>query len=1178
VRSGYSSSPTVLADALDPAATGEPGPNTAARNLAAALGLSPEAFDDVPNAAMADQGPAADMNVALWEASWGYYFDHLLHPSITDAQAAAIRRHFRDFVRGRGPLPALRIGDQPYGFLPVQAFDQWAPLRGEATEATVADLLKQAKGFWRTAASQSPRIGRTGDPDADLLDVLRFTARSSSFRFRSVTGGVFSSNLDGFQEMLARSEAIGRLLLATLHVENTPLEITHAIMRPLHRRLSIPTVQRDELSETAPLVDNYINQIAGRVRTEGGLGEFKKRSFWFDSAQMQNLANLRLAGIVQVILNLEPPSLLEALLGHAATIEIAKASARLIDKHEVETGIKAANAAKVMPAEAELVTNDVKTIMGMTDAKAPSIAGTKTLGTFLATAQLHQRPETRSLNEFLQALRRLATLPSAELERLLLDTLDTTGTRLDAWVTSFATKRLAQVRADKPQATHVGAFGWVEGLRPDRTPDSLGYIHAPSLAQAATASILRSGHLSHRSSNAELLNLDLSSERVRVALSVLDGTRQGQRLTALLGYRFERNIRERDVKLAKFILPFRKACPLATTVDGEPTEPVEAIAARDVVDGLKLLDRFRANRAALFNEVGVQVPADRNALIEELQRLDGIRDAVSDVLVAEGVYQTVLGNTERAGAALAGIDQQAQPVEPQVVSSPRTGTTYTHRVMVVMQDTTRPQGWGTQDLRARSAPRVNHWVGRALGNPRRIRFAADVLDASGTRLRGVEVRLSDLVLSPLSVLAATARGGSDQTTELEQRVAVAMAAKIDNPDAASLVLHPGRLPSWPARSVGLTELLSMCAALRDVVSGSRPADGRDFAIPNDDADAGVNLANLASRADGAAAEVQAAKDDLDDAIADGTADDLRAAIGRASGVGAIGAVPVTAGDTEEEVDRLKEQAGVARDALETVLERIGHPAPTEPEALVRHHTSRLKAIFGEDFPVLPVFNVHAPSEVAASLAGNKRLTGDDALAPTTWLHRMSHVQAGSGRLWNVLNRSEMAGGGIDATQLHIVQLPHDPDAQWLALPFADGEPVDAEVSIVAHAPQPINAGRGVVGVVVDEWGETVPGRSEITGVSFHYDAPGSRPPQTVLLAVPPSPATKKWSVELVLDTVEAALELTKVRAADPTRIPHVGRFLPALYFAQNAKGTTPTINFSALQDLQDALERAEREE
>ena len=1180
VQSGYHSSPISLEAALDPAATTESEPKSSARNLAAALGLDSAAFDDVPNADMADQGPAGDMNDALWEASWGYYFDHLLHPSVTDAQAADLRSHYRDFVRARGPLPAMRIGDQPYGFLPVQAFAKWSGQPGQSTEATVALLLNNAKGFWVTAASRSPRIGRTNDPDADLLDVLRFTARSSSFRFRSVMGGEIASNLDGFGDVSARSEAIGQLLLATLHVENTPLEITYAVTRSLHRRLSIPTVQRENLSETDRLVDNYITQIAARVRKEGGLDEFHQRSFWFDSNQLDNLSQLRLDDIRQVIVDLKSPPLLEALLGHAATIEIAKASARLLDKHEVATGIKDARATKVIPAEIGLVDTEsqVKSLLQLTEAKARSIAGNKTLGAFLATAQLHQRPETRPLNDFLQALRRLAKLPSAELERLLLDTIDTAGTRLDAWVTSFATKRLSEVRKLHQRESHIGAFGWVENLRPDETPDSLGYVHAPSLPQAATAAVLRSGHLSHRETDSQLLNLDLSSERVRVALKVLDGARQGQRVTALLGYRFERSIRERDIELAKYILPFRVTCPLATSVDGEPGQQIEAVAARDVVDGLKLLERFGTDQAKLLDEVNVTDPTDRAALTEELERLDSVRDAVSDVLVAEGVYQTVLGNTERAGAALASIDQQSQPVEPEFVSTPRTGTTYTHRVMVLMQATDTPPDWTAHDLRARCAPRVNHWVGVALGDPKRIRFAADVMNKENHRIRGVELTLADLGLSPLAVMAATARGGRNNATELEERVAAAMTAQISSADAASLVLLPGRLASWPSTSVGFTELMATCSALSDVVSGSRPADARDQAVPGDNTPAGINVAELAARADMATTEVEGAQEDLGISLNDGLADGLRSAIARASEIGSIGVMSAASGSSVQDTESLTETARAAFDTLTAIVTRFGESPPSTPAELVAHYTDRLKTIFGEDFPVLPVFVAGSPAELTATLENHATLVGEEVLAATTWLHRIGHVQTHTERLWNLLNRSEIASGGLDATQLHIMQLPHDPQAAWLALPFNDNEPVDAEVSIVMHSPHAIDYARGMAGVVVDDWVETIPGKSELTGVSFHYDAPGSRPPQTVLVAVPPSPATKQWSVDLVLDTIRETLDLTKVRSADPAMVPHIGRFLPALYFAQNAAGTTPTVNFSALQNLQDALEQAEREQ
>ena len=45
-------------------------------------------------------------------------------------------------------------------------------------------------------------------------------------------------------------------------------------------------------------------------------------------------------------------------------------------------------------------------------------------------------------------------------------TLDLSAHRLDAWITSFATKRLATMRAARRKALYVGGYGWVENLRP----------------------------------------------------------------------------------------------------------------------------------------------------------------------------------------------------------------------------------------------------------------------------------------------------------------------------------------------------------------------------------------------------------------------------------------------------------------------------------------------------------------------------------------------------------------------------------------------------------------------------------------------------------------------------------------------------------------------------------------
>ncbi len=62
------------------------------------------------------------MQIALWPATLGYMMDTLLAPVFSERPIAATRQFFTRYVSGRGPLPALRIGDQPYGILPAVAF------------------------------------------------------------------------------------------------------------------------------------------------------------------------------------------------------------------------------------------------------------------------------------------------------------------------------------------------------------------------------------------------------------------------------------------------------------------------------------------------------------------------------------------------------------------------------------------------------------------------------------------------------------------------------------------------------------------------------------------------------------------------------------------------------------------------------------------------------------------------------------------------------------------------------------------------------------------------------------------------------------------------------------------------------------------------------------------------
>jgi hypothetical protein len=379
--------------------------------------------------------------------------------------------------------------------------------------------------------------------------------------------------------------------------------------------------------------------------------------------------------------------------------------------------------------------------------------------------------EPASLAAFQESLRYLAGRPSAVLARVLGETLDLCSHRLDAWVTSLATRRLEWLRAGGATGTYVGGYGCVEDLGPGpqrvtlpwsgppplavpplegppTEPDSLyfsessaGYVHAPSLAHATTAAILRSGYLSRRASgDGTALAVDLSSDRVRLAQWILDGVRQGQGLGSLLGYRFERGLQESPSggALVPYVHTFRRLASLDVPPPPAPTPPdgaqrlaawkamVGARPAGDVVDGLALLRRWQApSGSPLTIPWGPAgdglLPAPGTdayrACERQLQTIAAAVDAVEDLLVAEAVHQTAQGNPARAGATLDAVGQgEAPPPDMAVAHIPRSGTGVTHRLAVLFNTPPPlPLGWPAPSARAAAEPHLNAWAARLLG-------------------------------------------------------------------------------------------------------------------------------------------------------------------------------------------------------------------------------------------------------------------------------------------------------------------------------------------------------------------------------------------------------------------------------------------------------------------------------
>jgi hypothetical protein len=1166
--SGHTTARAPLADALDPAGAAASDPIwSAGPRLAAALGLSEAAgapLRSAPGTATAEHAVASALLDATWEATAGTYLGQLLRPvgrirpAISDADIDQLRVWASAHLFASGPLPLIRVGRQPYGVLPIVDPARYQARSGDRAGQLVQTMTAKLRRWWARGAQAVPRLDGSPDLDTALVALLQRAPVAATARFRRVFPPGVIANLAGFDDLAHQQQLHGWLVEAAFHGRFAPerLRIGTLTTDPRSHPLRIPWARPAGLDQGAALP--YCRELRDLVSAPDGRERLATRA--------------------------DTTSLAEALLALSAALELDAAHGKVVKdfasaqgstsplvdavrvRHPDTIGIGVEEAA----ADGELSFASPKVLAG---ARIPGLTGTGTVAD-LVRGQLGgtgAAPAVDGVRRLIAALDRLGDEPGERVEWALRGLLDLYAYRFDAWCTALATQRLADLRQARPVGVHVGCYGWVEGVRPDPPGrDSLGYVHTPSVTHAVAAAVLRSGHAAHRSAAQQALAVDLSARRVRDAMAVLDGVESGQPLGALLGYRIERLLRKRDAVLTRYVLPLRRMAPLRHT-DTDLTEPVESIAARDVVDGVALLERWRApgGRETVLTDAGVS-PQHRTAVSAALDTADDVFDAVGDVLLSESVYQTVAGNQERASAALAALDRQQRPVRPEVVQAPRSGTTVTHRVLVLLKDETAPDWEALIDPRGAAEPRLNAWAARLLGPPGSIVFAAEVRRGEAVHAT-VSATATELGLSPLGVALAARRAAADAPSELESRLARVLAAKVaDASEDDRLVL----LPDPPAGSVPGTwglESVRTAAGWVERLGGRPVASGQDLQPLLHDQPAGYDPAELAVRANQAVAALTDAITALD-AAAGAPAPAARAALEQAARLGVPDALPrMLAAAAEEQVVRVLATLRAAHERLAAEEASFAERADPTVDQAVEHHLLRLRIVLGDGFPVLPLFRVVEPTGLASSLADRSALLEGDDLAPLTWLHRVALVRPAVEPLSALLTAAEANDRNLNLPHLDVLQLPHGPGQRWVALPRPKGgETPGGAVGIVVHAPDGIDPAGAAAGLVVDEWTEIIPASAETTALSFHYDAPAAHPPQAILLAVPGAPETARWSFDELLGAVREAVALTHLRAVGPPELPDLGGYLPALYVPQDVTGDVPAI------DLFDLARRAQR--
>jgi hypothetical protein len=828
--------------------------------LAELVGIDPSALAGVPNADRTDVRDARAANTALWPATWGYYLQAVLHPALSQATVDATREYFTGHVSGRGPLPTVQIGRQPYGILPTTAFSRLAwpdthPAAGHRRE--LHQLLTTVTQDWRTASAKVSRLGGDGDPHQVLLDILALHPTSAEFHqryARSVEDIYNREQLGGLGpavvsalDTLQMPQPI-RALLARLGLPGgLDPDVVHRLFVGTQYPLLAPLVDDRPLSETAPVRD-YTTDQRNYLR-------------WLADLATTDLHAIRLeegfAG------DRPPAALLYLLLRHAILLGWADAARAL--------AVAAGSPMAASPADPLFIhirqsTVDSESWFKQLYSPDPVITGNPdTLVVDHLPSTLDGRPATRPLVDQVQALDLLTELPTGRLERVLVEHLDCATYRLDAWRLGLANERLTELRYGAPgtpprRGVHLGAYGWLDDVKPrtdDLTPVQLtgdlaqlftppgsapllhdpanaGYVHAPSPAQATTAAVLRAGYLANATpENPGTFAVNLSSDRVREALSVLDGLRQGQSLGALLGYRFERGLHDRwaEAELDTIITALRGAFPLRAgrLADTEPPPgtPVEVVEARNVIDALELVRRVTRtpDKVYPFGADGLPDPSDAQltAIGAEVERLLAVHDAIADLAVAESTHQTLAGNTERAAATLDAYAKEGFPPDPAVIRTPRSGVTLTHRLGIQFAAGVGvPQSNRTP--RAQAEPAVNDWLPTLL--PDRDDVAAIVAwtDPDGDA-RSRVVTQEDVDLAPIDLLWAVRPASEAAMTDLDDRIiGVVVDRDHPRPDVVLTIHYTQRIND----KVTFFELSPLIAALRTMITTARPLRPSDL--------------------------------------------------------------------------------------------------------------------------------------------------------------------------------------------------------------------------------------------------------------------------------------------------------------------------------------------------------------
>ena len=1038
------------------------------KNLANALGISYDPLRYVLNSDGKDLKEARAMNTALYPSTLGFYFATMMKPVLDDTSQDRLRSFFTTHVTGRGPIPAIRVGNQPYGVLLTSDFSKWQwsrqePVFGTPFLSMLQRVLNHYQNIWKSLGSQLMYTGKPGvDPSEVLINILGLQPGSASFYQRNAFSTEQLYNNDQFQtggryyNDVAATYTSKALLINFLRGFGYELpsvngkvripQLFHLVYQHFQKRLNAANIVEEfPLSEREGLHNytdekNYINWLLEADTVQ----KLEREDFGTDGKP--------------------PTSLLYMQLRRSLLLAIADASVKWFIKNNVPVShVMEATSFHNIRATRDITKWEV--MKGKVAIAVPGHAfSNMAVAEYLLTTGATES-DASFLNSVKQSLDLLAGASTASLERCFTEHIDTCSYRLDAWQTALFDQRLKkQRRLDNPtgepterrKGIYLAAYGWVEDVRPsskrqlvqDEVPAALqppdgkpayeyadngGFVHAPSINHANAAAVLRSGYLSHAtSSQPDVMAVNLSSERVRRALFVIEGLRNGQSLEAMLGFQFERGLHDRgsandDLKrLNAYIYDFRNKFTITRNLikqQGVPDTTTETIETNNVVNGLTLGETTDAYPYGVTMDLSdlnaAQLTGIESAIKAEKDALEDTLDAIKDVLLSEGVYQMVQGNFDRTAAITTSLKDAHIPQSIEVIETPSPShLSYTNRVTVQFDSGASYDG---PSHRAKMEAGLNAWLAGVVGDPATLVCIAS--HQIGNTEQQEEVTVADLGLEPIDLVYMMSKEletgkNNAEAGELESRIAFhyRRTNNLDD-DVAIKIQFTGSLA---AGRKFLGNALPLLKTLKSIITDSRPLHALDFDPPSKKSledktnPSGYILSELKPRVENILMEfeecfntltkipitkmVETTSTDMalgdifneleDQNFADikfsftiGNALALQDVLKDIAGFGLSDTFPQVTDvvSTTSKIILLEQARATARrmtelmDKVDELLDPLNLPADLETEKKVSILIQAGKTLFGEDFNILPRFTYNNPADIQQSNAQRVQL-------------------------------------------------------------------------------------------------------------------------------------------------------------------------------------------------------------